>query len=78
VSQGLDAAIAIPDAAALDAMHNLRALGVDAGPCGAASLAGLRAALAGDGAGDRRTILGITERSTIVLVSTDGRASGAG
>jgi diaminopropionate ammonia-lyase len=78
VSQGLDAAIAVPDAAALAAMHDLRALGVDAGPCGAASLAGVRLALTGAGADDRRAALGITDRSVIVLVSTDGRTSGAG
>nr|MDQ2815697.1 pyridoxal-phosphate dependent enzyme [Actinomycetota bacterium] len=42
---GLDAALAVTDAASIIAAHDLAACGVPAGPCGAASLAAARAAL---------------------------------
>jgi xylitol oxidase len=69
---GLDAAIAVSDAESLDAARDLAAAGVSAGPCGAASLAGVRAALAED---DRRSALGIGPASTVVLLSTEGTAA---
>jgi len=78
IANGLDAAVAVSDDHALAAMADLRAAGIDAGPCGAASLAGARTALTGPGANLRRTHLGISADSVVVLVSTDGRASGAG
>ncbi|MFD9700260.1 pyridoxal-phosphate dependent enzyme [Lentzea sp. NPDC059081] len=59
---GLDAAVAISDADCTRAMADLHALGVHSGPCGAASLAGLRAA---------RDELG--DLTTVVLISTEGR-----
>jgi diaminopropionate ammonia-lyase len=68
---GLDAAVAVPDAAARAAGH-LHALGVPSGPCGAAALAGLRAALTGPGAEERRTALGLGPSSVVVLLSTEG------
>lgn len=69
IAAGLDAAVAIPDSAATDAAHTLAQLGVGAGPCGAASLAGARVALGDRG---RRAQLGITERSVVVLAITEG------
>jgi diaminopropionate ammonia-lyase len=69
---GLDAAIAVSDAESLEAAGDLAAAGVPAGPCGAASLAGVRAALADEG---RRTALGIGPESTVVLLSTEGTAA---
>lgn len=72
---GLDAAIAIADADSTRAAGDLAALGVSSGPCGAAPLAGVRAALSGDGAGERRTALGLDPASTVVLLSTEGRAA---
>lgn len=68
---GLDAAVAVEDAAADAAVRDLAALGVDSGPSGASSLAGVRAALLGEGAGARRSALG--DPSTVVLLSTEGR-----
>jgi diaminopropionate ammonia-lyase len=72
---GLDAAISVTDDAAASAMADLADLGVSAGPCGAATLAGARAALAGPGGAERRTALGVSPASRIVLICTDGRAS---
>ncbi|MET9643634.1 diaminopropionate ammonia-lyase [Streptomyces syringium] len=71
--RGVDAAIAVDDAATTRAVRDLRRLGVPAGPCGAASLAGLRAALTGDGAGARRAALAADRDSTVVLLSTEGK-----
>ena len=56
---GLDAAIAVTDADAREAVAALSAAGVSAGPSGAAGLAGLRAALTGAGAASRRRDLGL-------------------
>ncbi|MGK5642949.1 diaminopropionate ammonia-lyase [Streptomyces sp. URMC 126] len=70
---GLDAAVAVTEAGAARAMADLSALGVPSGPCGAASLAGLRTALTGPGAAGRRDALGIGHESTVVLLSTEGR-----
>ncbi|MGW5733590.1 MULTISPECIES: diaminopropionate ammonia-lyase [Streptomyces] len=69
---GLDAAIAVTDAHGAVAVRDLAALGVRAGPCGAASLAGVRAALTGAGAEDRRASLGLGPTSVLVLLSTEG------
>ncbi|MCX4903532.1 diaminopropionate ammonia-lyase [Streptomyces sp. NBC_00878] len=69
---GLDAAVAITDADSARAAGDLAVLGVSSGPCGAAPLAGVRAALTGDGAAERRTALGIGPTSTVVLLSTEG------
>ena len=66
---GCDAAVAVTDEAALSAVDDLAALGVSSGPCGAATLAGLRAAL-GDPA--RRGALGLPADAVVVLLSTDG------
>jgi diaminopropionate ammonia-lyase len=72
---GLDGAVAITDADAAAAAAPLRASGVDAGPCGWAALAGARAVLAGEGAGDRRAALGVGRGGTVVLVATEGAAA---
>jgi diaminopropionate ammonia-lyase len=60
---GLDAAIAVSDIDADAAMASLQRSGVAAGPSGAASLAGLRAALTGPGANSRRRDLGLDDFS---------------
>ncbi|WP_433170397.1 diaminopropionate ammonia-lyase [Actinoallomurus sp. CA-150999] len=69
---GLDAAIVVTDAESARAAGDLAALGVSCGPCGAAALAGVRAALTGDGAARRRTALELGPASTLVLLSTEG------
>ncbi|MFG2088671.1 diaminopropionate ammonia-lyase [Spirillospora sp. NPDC048824] len=65
---GLDAAVAVTDAATARTARDLAALGVSAGPCGAASLAGARAALTPR----RRSALAPQHRETVVLLSTEG------
>jgi diaminopropionate ammonia-lyase len=75
---GLDAAVAVTDAEAHEAITALAAAGVSAGPSGAAALAGARAALAGPGAATRRRDLGFAghgadpERAIVVCLSTEG------
>jgi diaminopropionate ammonia-lyase len=69
---GLDAAVAVPDHLATEAGADLGRLGVRSGPSGAASLAGVRAALTGPGSGARRAGLGVTASSVVLLLSTEG------
>jgi diaminopropionate ammonia-lyase len=63
---GLDAAVAVTDAEAVRAVRDLAAAGVDSGPCGASSLAGVRA-LARPGP--------LAADATVLLLSTEGRAA---
>jgi diaminopropionate ammonia-lyase len=56
---GLDAAIAVTDDEAREAIASLTSAGVSAGPSGAAGLAGLRAVLTGPNAAARRRDLGL-------------------
>ena len=72
IANGLDAAIAVTDAADAVAARDLDRLGIAAGPCGAAGLAALRAALIGDGSQERRAHLGIGTDSVAVLIITEG------
>jgi diaminopropionate ammonia-lyase len=69
IRDGLDASLTVTDEQARVAMHRLNELGVPAGPCGGASLAGVRQALADP---DHRALLSITADSALVLISTDG------
>ena len=75
MEHGLDAAVAVSERADVQAAHDLAALGVAAGPCGAAGLAAARLALTGEGAQDRREHLGIGPDSVVVLVVTEGSAA---
>jgi diaminopropionate ammonia-lyase len=69
---GLDAAVAVADDEALRAVTDLARLGVSSGPSGAATLAGVRAALTGpDGAG-RRDALTLSSDAVVVLLGTEG------
>ncbi len=68
---GLDAAVAVTDAEAMRAVSDLTALGVASGPCGAAPLAGLRAALS---VPERRAALRLPADAVLVLLSTEGNA----
>lgn len=68
---GLDAAVAVTDADALRAVDDLGALGVSSGPCGAATLAGVRAALTDP---QRRAALNVDQDAVVVLLSTEGNA----
>jgi diaminopropionate ammonia-lyase len=73
--RGLDAAVTVTDAQCARAAGDLAVAGVPAGPCGAAPLAGLRAALTGDGADQRRAELSLGPAATVVLLSTEGSAA---
>jgi diaminopropionate ammonia-lyase len=70
--EGLDAAVAVGDTDVSRATETLAAIGVHAGPSGAASLAGVEAVLSGPGAEERRALLGLDSDSVIVLLSTEG------
>ena len=72
---GLDAAVAVADADSAGAARDLARYGIPAGPCGAASLAGARAALTGQGAEARRASLAVRPDATVVLLSTEGSAA---
>jgi len=76
---GLDAAVAVANADAAAAARDLAGYGIPAGPCGGASLAGARAALAGEEAladeGARRAALALGPDATVVLLSTEGAAA---
>ncbi|ASK66216.1 PLP-dependent lyase/thiolase [Brachybacterium avium] len=72
---GLDAAVTVSDQGAIDAAHGLAALGVEAGPCGAASLAGAREVLTGHEGQARRRHLGLGPDSVVVLLITEGAAA---
>jgi diaminopropionate ammonia-lyase len=69
---GLDAAITVSEEQAAQAVRDLAGLGVDAGPCGAASLAGVRE-VAGHQA--RRAQAGLRSDSVVLLLSTEGIAA---
>lgn len=60
---GLDAAVTVSESAAIRATRDLAALGVDAGPCGAATLAGVR------------VLDGLAPDAVVVLLSTEGLAA---
>lgn len=70
--QGLDAAVTVSDAESLDAVHALADLGVDSGPCGAATLAAARRVLASP---EHRAELALPADAVVVLLSTEGRAA---
>jgi diaminopropionate ammonia-lyase len=76
---GLDAAIAVTDADAREAVAALSSAGVSAGPSGAAGFAGLRAALTGAAAGARRRDLGLDAgpAPVVVCLSTEGPLTAA-
>jgi len=63
---GMDVALAVSDAGAIRAVHDFEQLGIDAGPCGAATLAGIRSLAA-----DRP----LERAAHVVLLSTESRAA---
>ena len=60
---------------AASAARDLASCAVPAGPCGAAALAGARMTVTGDGCASRRAHLGISEASTVVLLSTESSSA---
>ena len=69
---GLDAAVAVNDGDARIAVNDLEALGADTGPCGAATLAGVRKMFAGRQIPNE---LALSESPVVVLLGTEGRAA---
>lgn len=69
LSAGCDAAVAVTDDEALAASRDLEGLGVSSGPCGAATLAGVRAALSDPA---RCADLALPADAVLVLLSTEG------
>lgn len=63
---GLDAAVTVTDSDTARAVGDLAHVGVDSGPCGAATLAGVRALAA-----DRR----LPSSAVVLLLSTEGRGA---
>ncbi|MER7243392.1 pyridoxal-phosphate dependent enzyme [Kribbella sp. NPDC000426] len=63
---GLDAATTVTDQQAATAVHDLESAGIDAGPCGAATLAAIRTAL---------PELHLPSTATVLLLSTEARAA---
>jgi diaminopropionate ammonia-lyase len=66
---GCDAAVSVSDDEAARAVADLAQLGVSSGPSGAATLAGLRAALSSP---DHRASLNLPADAVVVLLSTEG------
>jgi diaminopropionate ammonia-lyase len=69
IRDGLDAGLAVTDDRATAAARRLNELGIPAGPCGGASLAGVREALRD---ANHRAALTLTAESVLVLISTEG------
>jgi diaminopropionate ammonia-lyase len=69
IRDGLDAGVAVTDDQATAAARRLNELGIPAGPCGGASLAGVREALRD---ANHRAALTLTAESVLVLISTEG------
>jgi diaminopropionate ammonia-lyase len=72
---GLDAACAVTESDSITATRELAGYRISAGPCGAAALAGARAALTGTRAGARRTALAVGPDAAVVLLNTEGTAA---
>jgi diaminopropionate ammonia-lyase len=68
LENGLAGAVVVDDRGAADAIVELSALGVDSGPCGAASLAGLRRLAAGPA----RARLDLDGDTSVLLLNTEG------
>lgn len=69
LKQGVDISLTVGDVEVHRAVRELEGLGVMAGPCGAASLAGLRELAGAEG---MRRELGLGRECVVVLVCTEG------
>ncbi len=75
IARSLDAAVGVTDAECAAAQNLLQENGIDVGPCGAAALAGVTAALTEQGG---PATLRMDPTTHVVLVSTEGAAANAG
>ncbi|PVH73722.1 tryptophan synthase beta subunit-like PLP-dependent enzyme, partial [Cadophora sp. DSE1049] len=74
LKEGVDVSVAVGDGEVHDAVEELETYGVQAGPCGAAALAGLRGVVGRcRGNGRAREVLGLGEEGVVVLICTEGR-----
>lgn len=69
---GMDAAVTVSEEDTRTAVRDLERLNVDAGPCGASSLAGVRAVASEP---DWRTAASLGPDAVVILVSTEGRSA---
>lgn len=69
---GLDGAVTVSDDQSAAAVEDLARLGVDSGPCGAATLAAARLVLGQPG---WREAIGLRPDAVVLLLSTEGRAA---
>ena len=69
IRDGVSAAVSVTEDECRRAVGDLQGLGQDSGPCGAASLAGVRELLGAPGARDE---LGLDKDSVVLLISTEG------
>lgn len=76
LSSGVSCCLAIEDSWGMAAVTQLRACGVNTGPSGAAGLAGLMAACAGEFSSPVRQHLRLNADSTIVFVATESSTTG--
>lgn len=72
VSQGMDLFLAIEDERSREAMRALAREGIIAGETGAAGVGGLIELLSGEQSDLFRSLLGISETSTVLAISTEG------
>jgi diaminopropionate ammonia-lyase len=75
IAPGLDGCVTVPDDRAARAARDLAALGVPAGPCGAAPLAAVRTLRTLTGG---VSSLGLSPTATVVLLVTEGAAANPG
>ncbi|WP_431695981.1 diaminopropionate ammonia-lyase [Kocuria rhizophila] len=69
IRDGVSAAVSVTEDECRRAVGDLQGLGQDSGPCGAASLAGVRELLGAPGAREEQ---GLDENSVVLLISTEG------
>lgn len=69
---GVDAAVTVSEDEARLAVHDLEREGVDAGPCGASTLAGVRSVASTP---NRRAQAGLSADAVVLLISTESRAA---
>ncbi|KAG8705941.1 hypothetical protein FRC09_002664 [Ceratobasidium sp. 395] len=68
---GIDAATTVSDEDADKAVRDLASLGISSGPCGAATIAALRALMTGGAAEEYRELLCSNENAIIVAISSE-------
>jgi len=69
LKDGVDASVVVDDWTCHETVEELRGLGIDAGPCGAGCLAGLRRVMSNERV---RAALGLGRDSVVVVLSTEG------